>query len=173
MGIPDHDNRDGKGRFVQSLEGAERDREAVRLRSRGRTYQQISDELGYGGAGTAHRAVKKTLAEVTRDAAEEHIAIQLERLDMMYQSVLDVLERQHYTVSQGRLIYLHEDAPPLEDDSPILAAVDRLVKIEERRSKLLGLDAPAKTTVTHASSDVDAAIAELAAAMNTSVEQAQ
>ena len=65
-------------------------------------------------------------------------------------------------VSQGRLIYLGDDPQPLADDAPVLAAVDRLLKIQERRARLLGLDQPTKSTVTHAAADVDAAVAELA-----------
>jgi hypothetical protein len=155
--------RDSRGKFAKTLEGAERDREAVRLRSRGRTYVQISDELAYGGHQNARRAVKKVLSSIEQEGAEELVAVQLERLDFMYDAVLRVLETEHYTVSQGRLIYLHEDAPPLADDSPVLAAVDRLLKIENQRAELLGLKAPSKSTVTHAAADVDAAVAELAA----------
>ncbi len=107
--------------------------------------------------------MKNVLSSIEREGAEELVAVQLERLDFMYDAVLRVLETEHYTVSQGRLIYLHEDAPPLADDSPVLAAVDRLLKIENQRAELLGLKAPTKSTVTHAAADVDAAVAELAA----------
>lgn len=164
--------RDARGKFARTLKGAERDREAVRLRAHGRTYQQISDELKYGGHQNARRAVKSVLATIDREAAEEHIAIQLERLDFMYDAAIQVLEAEHYTVSDGRLVYLGDpkdpDNPgaPLLDDGPVLKAIDRLLRIEERRSKLLGLDAPAKTTITHAAADVDAAIAELAREMS-------
>lgn len=153
--------RDASGRFTLTLKGVERDREACRLRARRKTYQQISDQLGYGGAQNAQRAVKRTLAAIPKDAAEELIQLELDQLDMMTAAVLEVLEANHYVVSQGRLIYLHEDAPPLTDDSPVLAAVDRLLKIQERRARLLGLDRPTKATVTHAAADVDAAVAEL------------
>ncbi len=156
------DDRDSRGRFARTLKGAERDREACRLRARRMTYQQIADQLGYGAAQNAHRAVQKTLAAIPRDAAEELIQLELDQLDMLTDAVLKVLETEHYTVSQGRLIYLHDDAPPLADDSPVLSAVDRLLKIQERRARLLGLDAPSKATVTHAAADVDAAVAELA-----------
>lgn len=154
--------RDRRGTFIATLKGAERDREACRLRTRRQTYQQISDALGYGHASNARRAVQKALAAIPRDAAEELIQLELDQLDMLTAAVLNVLETEHYTVSQGRLIYLHEDAPPLADDSPVLAAVDRLLKIQERRARLLGLDAPSRATVTHASADVDAAVVELA-----------
>lgn len=162
MSTPDGQHRGKRGRFERTLKGAERDREACRLRARRMTYQQISDQLGYGGASNAHRAVQKVLAEIPRDAANELIQLELDQLDMMTEAVLQVLEANHYVVSQGRLIYLHEDAPPLTDDSPVLAAVDRLLKIQERRARLLGLDQPSKATVTHAAADVDAAVAELA-----------
>lgn len=164
-GGQDDRDRDTRGRFARGLKGAERDREACRLRSRRMTYQQISDALGYGAAANAHRAVRKTLAAIPRDAAEELVQLELDQLDMLTDAVLRVLETEHYTVSQGRLIYLHEDAPPLADDSPVLSAVDRLLKIQERRARLLGLDQPSKATVTHAAADVDAAVAELAQEM--------
>lgn len=155
--------RDSRGAFTQTLKGVERDREACRLRSRRQTYQQISDQLGYGGQGNARRAVQRTLAAIPRDAAEELIQLELDQLDMMTTAVLEVLEANHYVVSHGRLVYLNDDAPPLADDAPVLVAVDRLLKIQERRARLLGLDQPTKATVTHASADVDAAVAELAA----------
>lgn len=156
-------DRDNSGRFSRTLKGVERDREACRLRTRRCTYQQISDTLGYGSAANAHRAVQRTLAAIPRDAAEELVQLELDQLDMMTAAVIEVLEANHYVVSQGRLIYLNDDAPPLTDDSPVLAAVDRLLKIQERRARLLGLDQPTKATVTHAAADVDAAVAELAA----------
>ncbi|MGD9749729.1 MAG: hypothetical protein AB7W59_01920 [Acidimicrobiia bacterium] len=155
-------DRDATGRFTRTLEGAERDREACRLRARRATYQQISDQLGYGGASNAQRAVRRTLAAIPRDAADELVALELDQLDMMTAAVLEVLEANHYVVSQGRLIYLGDDPQPLADDAPVLAAVDRLLKIQERRARLLGLDQPTRSTVTHAAADVDAAVAELA-----------
>lgn len=154
--------RDSTGKYVKTLQGAERDREACRLRARRHTYQQISDMLGYGSSGNAHRAVQRTLASIPRDAAEDLVRLELDQLDMMTTAVLEVLEANHYVVSQGRLIYLGDDPQPLADDAPVLAAVDRLLKIQERRARLLGLDQPTKSTVTHAAADVDAAVAELA-----------
>jgi len=39
----------------------------------------------------------------------------------------------------------------LEDDAPILAAADRILKVLERRAKLHGLDAPTKVQAQVAS----------------------
>jgi hypothetical protein len=71
--------------------------------------------------------------------------------------VLEVLARNHITVSNGRVITLPDSDGkdvPLADDGPILAAVGRLLdigrsrlQIMERRAKYCGLDAPAKVSV--------------------------
>jgi hypothetical protein len=157
-------DRDRTGKFVRTLKGAERDREACRLRSRRCSYQEISDQLGYGNASNARRAVQKALESTPRDAAEELIQLELDQLDMMTAAVFEVLEANHYVVSQGRLIHLHDGAPPLTDDAPVLTAVDRLLKIQERRAKLLGLDSPTVSKVeVITESAVDRAIAELEA----------
>ncbi|MGW3144848.1 hypothetical protein ACWDG1_09235 [Streptomyces sp. NPDC001177] len=73
----------------------------------------------------------------------------LERLHNMEESVQTVMAKKHITVNQGKVIYIGDE--PLEDDTFILAAVDRLNRIEEQRRKtsesirqLLGLDEPVK-----------------------------
>lgn len=75
------------------------------------------------------------------------------RLDNLEQAALQVLEREHVTVNNGRIISL--DGAPLPDDGPVLAAIDRLVKIEDARERnaaalrrVFGIDAPAKVEAT-------------------------
>jgi hypothetical protein len=137
--------RDGNGRYTRDLATAERDAEAARLRSRGMTYRQIAAHLGVT-VGNAHAAVQRALAEVIAEPAADALAFELERLDQLYQAALKVLEAQHITVSNGRVVEL--DGVPLPDDGPVLQAIDRLVRISESRRKLLGLDQPAKTQVS-------------------------
>ncbi|MFJ9214240.1 hypothetical protein [Streptomyces sp. NPDC102264] len=146
--MPDHPRHthDGKGRYIRTLTAAERDAEAARLRSRGWPYQRIADELGYADRGEAHHAVGRVLKATVQEAGDELRTLELERLDAMYASVMDVLERKHFTVSNGKIMYMGDQ--PLEDDGPVLQAVDRLLRIQERRARLLGLDAPAKTQVS-------------------------
>lgn len=83
----------------------------------------------------------------------------LERLHHMEESVQRVMARKHITVNNGRVIrILNEDSgeeEPVEDDTFVLQAVDRLNRIEESRRKtsesirrLLGLDAPTKVEAT-------------------------
>ena len=155
------------GKFVRSVETAERDAEAARLRSRGRTYPQIAEELGYCDKGAAHHAVKKILDGIVVEARDLLIKMELDKLDMMTRAVIDVLEGQHYVVSDGRIVYIGDKDDPdrkeLLDDGPVLQAVDRLLKIADRRAKLLGLDAPKRVEVGDTTPDLDAAVRDLAA----------
>ncbi|MEV8033905.1 hypothetical protein [Streptomyces sp. NPDC086182] len=80
----------------------------------------------------------------------ERLEGELLRLDDLEARAREVLDRHHVTVNNGRVIKL-DDGEPLLDDGPVLAAIDRLLKIEDARRKnnesqrkLLGLDAPTK-----------------------------
>ncbi|MEV6036019.1 hypothetical protein AB0L65_33030 [Nonomuraea sp. NPDC052116] len=154
--------RGGRGRFERNVDTAARDAEAARLRVRGLTYRQIAAELGMAGPGKAHEAVQRVLKETVQDAADDLRAVELDRLDQMYQAALKVLETEHYAISHGKVICLEEGGEPLADDGPVLQAIDRLLKIQERRAKLLGLDAPTKTNVT-VSDAITSEIEQLAA----------
>jgi hypothetical protein len=152
--------RDGAGKYVRSLETAERDAEAARLRSKGMKYRDIAAELGID-VHSAHNAVKRAMtAAVVEDGAEalafelRRLDEELERLDDLYGRVMEVLEREHVTVSQGHVVYM-DGGGAVPDDEWILKAVDRLVKIDESRRRngesrrrLLGLDQPAKTQLS-------------------------
>lgn len=145
MDNPNDRPHDGKGRFARTLTTAQREAEAARLRSLGWTYQRIADELGWSNKGDAHHAVQKVLRDTVQEAGDDLRALELSRLDTMYVAAMEVLERSHVTVSNGKVVTL--DGAPLPDDAPVLAAIDRLLKIQERRSKLLGLDAPVKRDI--------------------------
>ena len=158
-------HRERRGRFAKTAESAERDREACRLRTRGMTYQQISDRLGYGSEGNARRAVQACLAAIQADGAEELRAIQLQQLDYLTEQALNVLESAHHVVTQAGRIVTDADGRPLVDHGPVLAAIDRLLKIQERRAKLMGLDAPIRQeviTLDQIDREIERLIAELA-----------
>lgn len=123
---------------------AEKKAEAYRLRLRGLTLRQAAAKLGVSHQTIANWSRAEADATVL-PLANELRTQQLERLDQMRQSALEVLERYHVVVNQGRVVEL--DGTPIEDDAPVLAAIDRLLKIEERRSKLMGLDAPVRSEI--------------------------
>lgn len=123
---------------------AEKKAEAYRLRLRGLTLRQAAAKLGVSHQTVANWSRAEADATVI-PLANELRTQQLDRLDHMRQSALEVLERYHVVVSQGHVVEL--DGTPIEDDAPVLAAIDRLLKIEERRSKLMGLDAPTRAEI--------------------------
>jgi DNA-binding CsgD family transcriptional regulator len=134
--------RDGRGRAIRTLETIERDRYAAELRSRSKTYQAIADELGIDVA-TAFRAVQRGM-EVT-PSEDQHKARRLElaKLDRIEDHLLKVMQCEHVSVSQGRVAML--DDSPVRDDSTGIQAALALLRVQDRRSKLLGLDEPTKT----------------------------
>ena len=138
--------RGGDGKFTRSADTAERDAEAARLRTRGWDYPRIAEHLGFAGRSGAYAAVQRALKLTVEEPAAEVRAMELERLDRLYEAAVGVLERHHVTVSQGRVVQL--DGEPLPDDGPVLQAIDRLLKIQERRARLLGLDAAQKMDVS-------------------------
>jgi hypothetical protein len=145
MGTSSDRARDGNGKYSRTVASAERDATAARLRAKGWTYPRIADELGYDSRATAYHAVQRVLKETVQEPGDELRTLELQRLDDMYRHAMSVLERQHVTVSNGKVVHLGDE--PLIDDAPVLAAIDRLLKIQERRAKLLGLDAPVKKDV--------------------------
>lgn len=139
--------RDGWGRFTDSLDSAERDAQAARLYREVRNYQQVSDALGYGNKGNAWRAINKCRDLVRKQAGEELIAVEAAELDQMYVHALEVLEREHIHVSQGRVVK-DDEGTPLLDDGPKLAAIREMRGIRESYRRLFGLDAAAKAEIT-------------------------
>lgn len=157
--------RGGKGKYADDPAIAARDAAAAELRSRHYTYDQIAIDLGLSNRTHARQCVERAMKRVVQEAADEVRVQELERLDRYARAAEEVLARAHYAHSAGRLITM-KDADgvpqPVLDDGPVMAALDRLVKIQDRRARLLGLDAPVKAEVT-TRSETDAAIAELAA----------
>lgn len=159
-----HDNdrpHDGKGRFVRTLATAERDAEAADLRAQGWTYRRIAAYFGID-VRNAYDAVQRALNSVIKEPGKavlhfelERLDAELARLDAMEEKVRKVLDAKHITVNNGKVIIHPETNQPMEDDAPVLQAVDRLLKIEEsrrrngeRRAKLTGIEAAVKIDAT-------------------------
>jgi hypothetical protein len=164
---PGHDHngrsRDGAGRFTRGVDTAERDAEACRMRTGGATLQQIADALGFSDRSSARRAIHRALAEVVREDVEQLVQLEMDRLDAMTWAAWQVLQADHLVVSAGRVVY-GPDGEPLRDDGPTLRAIDSLLRISERRCRLLGLDAPPRRRADVVDEEtVDRAIRELEA----------
>ncbi|MDJ0460595.1 hypothetical protein [Streptomyces sp. H27-C3] len=141
--------RNAKGKFVTTLDHEERAAEAARLKAEhpAMTYKQIADAVGYSNKGEAWRAVDRCRKAVLQQAGADLVASEAAQLDELYVSALEVLERDHVTVSHGRIV-TGADGEPLLDDGPKLAAIRELRALRESYRKLHGLDAEKKVNIT-------------------------
>lgn len=176
MANPNQNARNNNnGRYERSITTAERDAQAAKLRAEGWTFQQIADEIGFPDKSQAHKAVRRALNDVIKGPAEQLLAQEAARLDTLYEEALAVLERDHLTVSHGRIIK-GDDGQPILDDGPKLAAIDRLVKIRESYRRLFGLDQPVKvdarvTEVTQQDLELQEMLSEAKARMEVEEQQ--
>jgi Sigma-70, region 4 len=116
-----------------SIAVRERERVAVELRVEGCTYAEIGDRLGVSGR-MACRIVNRAMNRVLREPVDQLIDLERARLDALWQAMW----------------------PRALAGSARHAEV--CVRISERRSRLLGLDAPARV---HASVLADVSVDEL------------
>ncbi|MCU1494852.1 MAG: hypothetical protein JWO62_2616 [Acidimicrobiaceae bacterium] len=125
------------------------------------SYRQIAAELGCS-VSVAYDAVQRGMAMVPLEGAAEAKRQELAKLDRIERHLLGVMEREHITVSHGKVIDI--DGIPVLDDGPGVQAAVSLLRVMERRAKLLGLDAPSRSEVKVITEDeVDAEIKRLEA----------
>jgi hypothetical protein len=135
---------------------AEEQRICYELRLRGLSIRQIQehvhDHLGWNlSKSTVARRITCEIKETVQPLADEVRALELDRLDQLQQVALGVMGADHPLVSEGRVVRIEQEdgtKVPLQDHGPVLAAMDRFLKIQDRRAKLLGLDAPTRVDAT-------------------------
>lgn len=89
---------------------------ALELKREGKGYREIAKEVGYRGPSGAHQAVMTALQETLQEPADALRRVESDRLDWLWREVVDRMPKDH------------------------LWAVDRALKIMERRASLFGLD---------------------------------
>lgn len=145
---------------MRTPEHIAKDQQAARMRSRSMTYQQIGDALGMSRQA-AHKAVLRAIADIPKEDAAEVLSLELNKLDQYEQRLFEVLDASHMKVSNsGKVVFF--DGEPVSDDQPIIQAVTALLRVGDRRAKLLGLNAPTKVdteiTINESTGEVDRAI---------------
>lgn len=161
-------NRGGNGRFVASIKTAARDFEAAEMRVRGRSLQQIADELGYASRGHAHDGIMRAFATLPSDEAEDARRLDLERIDRLIAKAWEVMDREHIAYSNGQVVRRRTGEYELDndgferlddkgnriplyeevlDDGPLLAAIDRIGRRIEQRARIFGYEAPARSRI--------------------------
>lgn len=138
-------------------------KEIIRMKMEGFSFPQIAAYYG-NTQGYIYKLYKKALKEIIEEDVKEYRKLELLKLEALEQEVTKVLQSFHPLVNAGSVVrdvlenedgtlVLDEDENPvlvrLQDAGPTLAAVDRAIKLMERRSKLLGLDKPTKVANTN------------------------
>ena len=121
----------------------ERDQRMASLKLAGLTYESIAQEFGISLSG-AYQGVERAMKAVPFPEADTLRKIELTHLDKAQSKALAILEARHLMADiKGKVIYDDEGNVAL-DDTVALKAIDSLVKVQTRRAKLLGLDAPTR-----------------------------
>lgn len=123
---------------------SERNQRAAQMKRRGSTYQVIADTLGIA-LSTAYAAVESAMAEIPFEDADTLRKIEMAHLDKAQEKTLEILDSRHVAISASGKVVYSETGDEVLDDSVSLKAAETLVKIQTRRAKLLGLDAPTRT----------------------------
>ena len=144
-GNPNQDDRDVKGQYTRTLQTAQRDAKAAELRAQHWTYDRIGAELGIS-KWAARDSVRRAIRDACAAPGRELVNLEVQRLETIYDEVLDILARDRPVVSHGHIV-TDADGTPLIDDELKLKAVDRALKARESFRKLLGLDAPSRVSV--------------------------
>jgi DNA-binding CsgD family transcriptional regulator len=152
--------------YAPRADVAARRARVLALRLEHRPYAEIATELGIT-ASTARTDYARSLEQLKLEQdAQASTARNVEqaKLDMLEAAAVGVLRRRHITVQHGKIVR-DEDGEVVEDDAPVLQAIDRLVRIAQRRATLTGMDAPVRIEVDDARrAEIERLAAELAAA---------
>ena len=128
----------GRARKNPKPEVFERERQVIELRAAGRSFNDIAQVVGFKNASGAFTAYERALKRTMREAGlEECRSLELERLDKLQSAAWP-------------------DAM-LGD----MKAIDSVLKIMDRRSKYLGLDAPIKVEASVDSVDAGSIDSEI------------
>lgn len=118
-------------RDAKKVDLNERRKIALEARISGLSYQAIADKLGYSDKTLVRRDVVNGIKEIVREPAEEVLRIELARLDEMLAGCWEAAK------------------------SGDVSAIDRAIRIQDRRAKYLGLDAPTKVHQTNSFEGLD------------------
>lgn len=179
--------RGADGKFTRTIRTVQRDFDAAGMRVKGASYGRIAKELGFASRGHAHDAVTRALRDTPYPGADDDKLLDLERIDRLIEQAWAIMEREHVTVSNGHIVGKRigwerdddgqilrdgDDAPipifeDILDDGPAATAIREIRMLLERRAKIIGYDAPAKSRVdvfthdmfTAALSDLEAKVA--------------
>jgi hypothetical protein len=113
---------------MKRIEVRKRERDALELRIAGHDFETIGEMVGLSEDG-ARRAVDRSIDRITAAAAERVRDLELLRLDSMWLVVWSFVTDEELSADER------------------LRAIDRALKIAERRARYVGLDEPVKLDI--------------------------
>lgn len=129
---------------LTNVDLAEQQRTCYELRLRHHTIREISAITGLS-VGTVHKRITDEIETTVSPYREQYRVMERERLEGISRRLLDMMSKPHYVIKDGEVLTIDEER--VEDIAVTLACVDRFMKVQERRSRLEGLDAPVKVDV--------------------------
>lgn len=135
--------------LAKKAEVAERRAKAVSMKARGARYPDIARELGISenlARQDIHQAYKQR-AEELRHEVDVVIAEQVEELESLRALAWREAITRHPHVTQSGRVALNADGTVIYDTGPNSRARRDLLAIQERKAKLLGLDAALKINI--------------------------
>ena len=122
----------GRGESLHSprrVDAQVRAAKAVEMRAHGHSYCEIAQTLGYKSPNVAYNAVVRTLNKVAAESVETLRQMEDKRLDEKHRVLAPLMK------------------PGAETGLPSMHAIALDLKVQERRARLHGLDAPVQAAV--------------------------
>ena len=135
---------------------AEQDAKVIALKRADLSFAEIAARLGISKA-SAHRAFHRALQRIVEPEVLAYRAEQLARIALEREEAMDIMGGRHIVVSNGHIVSEiigrnDEGDPiygdPLTDPGPTLAAIDRLIKLDDQEAKLLGMYAETRVNLS-------------------------
>jgi len=124
------------------------------------TLAAIADEMECS-VFKVQRLLNKYTPKLLEGEATRHREIEVQKLDLLEERLWGMLDEDYYTVSAGQVVYM-ETGDPVPDIDPVMKIIDRILKVSERRAKLLGLDKPVRVEATiHQVDSTDMELAQM------------
>ena len=124
----------------RKIEAHHRQSQALQLRLQGLEYAEIAERLGYADKASAYVAIRDLIARHSYEGVDEMRTVEGMKLNKLEAKLWDLV------------------------DAGDLAAIDRLIKVMQRRANLYGLDLAGRVDIVAGGEvDLDGAVARLIA----------
>lgn len=130
-----HNGTDGS--HPVAIDAAVRAALIVKMKREGKTFAAIAEHLEISRT-RVHEIFHKTLRALPVADVQDWRTAELERLEFLRSKAQEVIDRRHYLAYQGVITNI-------EEDGPLLQAIETDRRISESIRKLVGADAPVRT----------------------------